>query len=85
LNDYFQFYINAPSLTLENTPYGGARFPVEAKMDGRTFTKFHVDVGVGDVILEPFEVLTPTDWLDFAGIPTVNIYSISKEQQLAEK
>jgi hypothetical protein len=85
LNDYFEFYIGEPTLELENTPYGGGRFPVEAKMDGRTFTKFHVDVGVGDVIIEPLETLTPTDWLDFAGIPTVNIYAISKEQQLAEK
>lgn len=84
-NDYFEFFIGEPTLELENTPYGGGRFPIEAKMDRRTFTKFHVDVGVGDVIIEPLEKLTPTDWLDFAGIPSVNIYAISKEQQLAEK
>jgi len=84
-NDYFEFLIGEPTLELENTPYGGGRFPVEAKMDRRTFTKFHVDVGVGDVIIEPLEKLTPTDWLEFAGIPSVNIYAISKEQQLAEK
>jgi hypothetical protein len=51
-------------------------------MDGRTFTKFHVDVGVGDIIIELLETLTPTDWLDFADISAVNIYAISKEQQL---
>jgi len=85
LNDYFDFVIGKSILELENSPYGGGRFHIEARLDGRTFTKFHVDVGVGDVIIEPLEILTPTDWLAFAGIPVVNIYTISKEQQLAEK
>lgn len=34
--------------TLDRAPEGGARFPVDARLDGRTFVTFHVDLGVGD-------------------------------------
>jgi len=36
-------------------PYGGARHPVEAILGGHTFVKFHVDLGISDIIIEPFE------------------------------
>ena len=39
----------------------GARFPVDARLDGRTFVKFHVDLGVGDEVLEPLESVQGED------------------------
>jgi hypothetical protein len=45
-----------------------ARFPVDARLDGRTFVTFHVDLGVGDEILEPLESVEGEDWLGFAGL-----------------
>ena len=47
-DDFFEFRIGTATMDLEGAPYGGARYPVESRLDGRTFTKFHVDVGIGD-------------------------------------
>lgn len=85
LPDYFEFIVSGPIQDLDAAPYGGARFQVETRVDGRTFEKFHLDVGVGDVWLEPMDTLESKDWLAFAGIPTQSFPAISKEQQFAEK
>jgi len=31
-------------------------FPAEARLDGRTFRRFHLDVGAADVVLAPFDM-----------------------------
>lgn len=54
-------------------------------MDGRTYVKFHIDIGAGDVVIAPAEVLIGRDWLGFAGIAAVKAPAISREQQFAEK
>ena len=64
---------------------GGARFPVDARLDGRTFARFHVDLGVGDDVLEPLEQVVGEDWLGFAGIPALSVPALSAEQHWAEK
>ena len=85
LKDFFEFIISEPILDLDAAPYGGARFPVDAQIDGKTFTKFHLDVGVGDVWIEPHDEIELNDWLGFAGISSIKILVISKEQHFAEK
>src|SRR5260370_6913498 len=72
-------------MSLEAAPYGGARFPVEARLDGRIFVGFHLDVGIGDAVMEPLEVIEGRDWLGFAGIASPSLYMIPREQQFAEK
>jgi len=52
LGDFFSFRVGDPMMDLDGAPYGGSRYPVEAMMAERTFTKFHMDVGIGDVVLE---------------------------------
>ena len=85
LSDYFTFIVAEESLVLGQVPAGGSRFPVDARLDGRTFVKFHVDLGLGDEVLEPTERLSGEDWLGFAGIPPVNVPALSVEQHWAEK
>jgi hypothetical protein len=51
----------------------------------KTFEKFHLDVGIGDICFEPFERIKGKDWLDFCGIPAPVCLVISVEQQFAEK
>jgi hypothetical protein len=85
LGDFFEFQVGASTMDLENSPYGGGRFPVDARIDGRTFVKFHVEIGVGDSCIEPFEKIAIKDWLAFAGIPSDSVLAISQEQQFAEK
>lgn len=85
LNDFFHFAIANPVKDLAGAPYGGARYPVEARMDGRIFARFHLDVATGDPVLDPVDAVRGHDWLDFAGMRTVPFPTISTEQQFAEK
>lgn len=84
-SDLFTFVVGEVTLDLNQAPEGGARFPVDARLDGRTFVKFHVDLGVGDEVIEPLEELVGDDWLGFAGIPAVSVPALSAEQHWAEK
>jgi len=83
--DYFVFLIGQASDNLDGAPEGGSRYPVEARMDGREFARFHVDVGIGDEVLEPVDVVEGRDWLGFGGIAPPSVPVISREQQFAEK
>jgi predicted nucleotidyltransferase component of viral defense system len=83
--DFFEFDIGSTILNLENAPYGGYRFPIEARMAGRIFIKFEIDVAAGDVWIEPHEFVKSKDWFGFAGIKAPLIPVISQEQQFAEK
>ena len=85
LPDFFTFIVGEAMAELNQAPEGGARFPVDARLDGRTFVKFHVDLGVGDAVLEPVESVEGEDWLGFAGIPAVVVPALSVEQHWAEK
>ena len=85
LPDFFTFIVGEAMAELNQAPEGGARFPVDGRLDGRTFVKFHVDLGVGDEVLEPLETVEGEDWLAFAGIPAVVVPALSVEQHWAEK
>ena len=85
LGDWFEFVIGPPSMDLTAAPYGGARYPVEARMDERIFARFHLDAGIGDVVMRPLETIVCRDWLGFAGIESSRVLMIAREQQFAEK
>jgi len=85
LNDYFEFLVGEGREDLDGAPEGGSRYPVDARMDGRGFARFHVDVGIGDEVLEPLDVVEGRDWLGFGGIAPPSFPVISREQQFAEK
>lgn len=85
LGDWFEFRIGSPVMDLVAAPYGGARYPVEARMDKRIFSRFHLDAGIGDVLIDPLETVACRDWLGFAGIGASDVAMISREQQVAEK
>ena len=85
LGDWFEYVIGPPMMDLTAPPYGGARYPIEARMDERTFTRFHLDAGIGDVVMQPHETIAGRDWLGFAGIESSQVRMIGREQQFAEK
>jgi nucleotidyltransferase AbiEii toxin of type IV toxin-antitoxin system len=85
LGDWFEFTIGPPVMDLTAAPYGGARYPVEARMDERIFARFHLDAGIGDVVIQPLETIVCQDWLGFAGIESSQVRMIAREQQFAEK
>ncbi len=85
LGDFFTFTIAEPQMDLDAAPQGGARYPVTASLAGRVFTRFRLDVGIGDAVVPPTELIEGRDWLGFAGIAPPQLMAISKEQQFAEK
>jgi len=52
LGDWFEYTIGSPVMDVEAAPYGGARYPVEARIDARVFSRFHLDAGIGDAVME---------------------------------
>jgi hypothetical protein len=85
LEDFFTFVFGNAIHDLDAAPYGGARFPVDARLAGRSFVKFHLDVSTGDVLREPYESLSGRDWLGFAGVASTVFRAVSPEEQFAEK
>lgn len=85
LGDFFSFRITGPISDLSAPPEGGVRFHVETRLADRTFEKFHLDIGAGDVWNNPLEQIESSDLLSFAGFEPRNLLLIPKEQQFAEK
>ena len=85
LDDWFIFHLGAPTADLRAAPLGGARFPVNAQLDNRPFTRFNLDVGLGDAVVSEPEWITGHELLSFAGIPPARIAMVPLDQQFAEK
>ena len=85
LGDWFEYLVAPPIMDLTAAPYGGARYSIEARLDARVFSRFHVDAGIGDVVMQPLDTIICRDWLSFAGIETSWVRMIPREQQFAEK
>lgn len=84
LEDWFSFEVmdTSQSITVD---MGGLRYPINSLLDGRTFERFHIDVGTGDSLLAPIEYLKTQSLLTFAGIEPTNVPCYSIIQQIAEK
>jgi hypothetical protein len=85
LGDWFQFEVERPSDDLGALEGGGVRLQVVGLLDGRRFETFHIDVGQGETLLEPVDVLRAPALLEFAGIPPTEIPCFPLPQQVAEK
>ncbi len=85
LEDYFQFKISKPILSLYGAPYGGIRFHIEAMIDGKTFSKFLIDIGIGDAWIEPQDTLQLLSHLEELGLKNFTIKVIPIEHHIAEK
>jgi hypothetical protein len=83
-DDYFEFLVGEAREDLDGAPEGGSRYPVQARMDGRDFARFHVDVGVGDEVLDPLEIVTGEDWLAFGGAPPPSSLSFRRSSNLGK-
>ncbi|MEW6107269.1 MAG: nucleotidyl transferase AbiEii/AbiGii toxin family protein [Bacillota bacterium] len=79
LGDWFTFEVARPGQP------AGLRFPVQSLLDGRLFEAFHVDVGMGDRLMESPDLLTAPPLLDFAGVTPVTVTAYPLSEQIAEK
>ena len=65
--------------------FDGWRFPVEARIGGREFKRFHIDMTIGDSILSPFDKISIGDTLAFAGLAKGEVEAIRLAQHYSEK
>jgi hypothetical protein len=81
--DHFDFYLER---TNQDRLFGNAmRFRVTARLAGRVFERFHIDIGMDDPIIDPIDHLVPPAYLDFAEIAAISIPCYPITQHLAEK
>jgi hypothetical protein len=85
LGDGFEFLIRQPTGEQTGAPGGGMRCSVEARLAGRPFARFHVDVGLGDPVLDQPDWVGGSALLSFAGIPAARVALYPLAQQFAEK
>ena len=85
LGDHLIFRIEEAQTELAGAPLGGARFPCEAFLAGKSYGRFHIDLGFGDETGGQPEVLAGDNLLEFAGIAPAHVLAIPKPQQFAEK
>ena len=83
LGDYFVFFTSQQEPIVDAVD--NVRFQVTARVAGRVFERFHVDVGFSDPLVHPVDYLIPPNYLGFAQIPAVEIPCYSIYQHIAEK
>jgi hypothetical protein len=84
LENWFEFEVQrAQERSLEQP--GNLRFNILSLLDGRIFEEFHIDVGMGDPVIDPIEYLAGPSLLDFSDIQRTIIPCYPITQQIAEK
>ena len=84
MGDWFVFEVGQEDKAPQDA-FGGHRYHVRCLLDGREFEAFHVDVGVGDLLVNEFYYLRFDAILDFADIASTEIPCYPVIQQIAEK
>ncbi len=85
LGDFLTYRLGEMKSEQTQAPGGGGRFPCEAVLLGKSYAKFHLDVGVGDLRFGEPERIEGEDLLEFAQLPRAVVLAIPKAQQFAEK
>ena len=84
LGDWFTFEVmDTPHSDTEQI--GGLRYRLHSLLNGRTFERFHIDIGIGGPLLTPVEYLETPALLSFAGIEPTIVPCYPITQQIAEK
>ncbi len=84
LGDWFAFEV-MNTIHSDVDDIGGLRYRIHSLLDGRTFERFHIDIGIGDPLLAPVEYLETPALLTFAGIEPTIVPCYPITQQIAEK
>lgn len=84
IGDWFIFEVGQTGDAPEDE-FGGHRFQVNCRLDGRIFERFHVDVSVGDLLVTDYDCLHFDPILEFASIASTGVPCYPIPQQIAEK
>jgi hypothetical protein len=85
VTDHFSFELGDVAQELQGAPGGSLRVRVVARVAGLEFITFHVDLSSGDALVDPPDLLSGSDLLQFAGITPVEFPVYPVVQHLAEK
>lgn len=85
VNDNFSFEFGEVAQEMQGAPGGSRRIRVVARVAGRDFAAFHVDLSSGDALVDQPDLLQGSDILQFAGIAPVRFPVYPVAQHLAEK
>jgi hypothetical protein len=78
LHDGFEFLVDRPREGHTGAPLGGFRCSVDARLAGRTFARFHLDIGLGDAVLQRPDWMEGSRLLSFAGIDPTRVGPFSR-------
>jgi len=84
IGDWFTFEVGKTD-NIPEDEFGGHRFQVVSLVDGRIFERFHVDVGLGDLLVGDYDRLRFDPLLEFAGISPTEVPCYPIPLQIAEK
>ncbi|MGH8933555.1 MAG: nucleotidyl transferase AbiEii/AbiGii toxin family protein [Egibacteraceae bacterium] len=85
LDDFFEFEVERSRELDAESPEGGIRYPVTARLGGREFERLQLDVNLVPDDPRPFEHVLLRNPFAFAGLPAPSVPTVRIEQQLAEK
>lgn len=85
VSDHFSFEFGEVAQEMQGAPGGSLRVRVVARVGGLEFVTFHLDLSSGDPVIDPPDLLSGSDLLHFAGIPSVQFPVCPIAQHLAEK
>lgn len=90
LKDYLNFRLEPdrhhPTLEGDGLVYDGKRFRAEATLAGKRYGDvFGLDVGFGDIMTSPAEIVEGSDFLSFAGISRARHRVYPREVHISEK
>jgi len=90
LGDFLLFVVEPdrdhPTIEGDGMVYAGLRFRVQANLGGKVYAgAFGLDVGFGDVLTEPPEVVDGTDFLAFASVERARHRIYPRVAHVAEK
>jgi predicted nucleotidyltransferase component of viral defense system len=84
LEDWFTFEMEQPRSN-PNDENGDLRVNLSSFLDGRLYEKFHLDIGVNDLIMDQYELISNPDYLSFAEIEPIQFRCYSIAQHFSEK
>jgi hypothetical protein len=75
-----------PTFEGDGIPYEGQRFRIAASLAGKIYgAHFGLDVGFGDHMASPPDIVSGGDLFLFAGIPPISVLAYAREVHVAEK
>ncbi|MEJ7900794.1 MAG: nucleotidyl transferase AbiEii/AbiGii toxin family protein, partial [Thermomicrobiales bacterium] len=85
VEDFFSYSLQHAHRLDHGTDGSSLRFAIRSELDGRLFENIIVDIGFDELSPLPAEIVTGTDFLQFAGIPAITCPMLPIEVHLSEK